>query len=60
LKKNPQKTFQEGFDFASKRNVFGNAWDEEFGKLINEIDQKKINIIVIDKNYPPDTLKKFR
>jgi len=50
-------TFQQAFDASGKG--FKNNWDKEFNKVLESIDKTKINIIYIDKNFPPNTLTTF-
>ena len=60
LKNNPKKSFQEAFDYTSKGNSFKQNWDKEFNKLFDNLEFNMINIIYIDKNYPPNTLLTFK
>jgi hypothetical protein len=56
---NPEKSFQEGFDYSSKGNTFKNNWDSQFNTILNEIQENKINLIFVDKNFPPNALPNF-
>ena len=49
-KKNPEKTFKECFDKVGKDTA--KKFDQEISKAIKTKDNKKINIILVDKNYP--------
>ena len=49
-KKNPEMTFKQCFDKVGKETA--KVFDKEIKKAIESKDDKKINIILVDKNYP--------
>ena len=59
-KKNPNMTFKQCFDTLGKDTA--RKFDLEIQKAIDSVDKSKINIILVDKNYPQGInafLKKF-
>ena len=58
--KNPNMTFKQCFDTLGKETA--RKFDLEIQKAIDNVDKSKINIILVDKNYPQGInafLKKF-
>ena len=58
--KNPNMTFKECFDKVGKDTA--REFDKQIYKAIDNWDKKKINIILVDKNYPQGIdafMKKF-
>ena len=59
-KKNPNMTFKQCFDKLGKETA--REFDIQIKKAIDSTDKSKINIILVDKNYPQGIdgfLKKF-
>ena len=50
LKKNPEMTFKQCFDKMGKATA--KEFDVQIQKAINSKEDNKINIILVDKNYP--------
>ena len=49
-KKNPNMTFKQCFDKVGRETA--KKFDQEIKKAISSKEQDKINIILVDKNYP--------
>ena len=49
-KKNPNMTFKQCFDKLGKETA--QEFDKQIKNAVNSVDKSKINIILVDKNYP--------
>jgi len=59
LMSNNKTTFSEAMEKSQKGKTFKNRFNTEMKSLIQNIDRSKINLIFVDKNYPPEAIKKF-